>query len=231
MCALVVIGGCMGLATNIERWDMSAAIGMATEGIRAKYNIGAGGGGFGAADMEIASKLDGGKVLAVIHKMGKQHQHLELWSLFAYASPNWNRTEYSQRLFEYVINDWVFECAEQSHYVQIALFERIQVILPFVAGGVALELLSGADVVNVRGELVYHAVADRKILIAALVKYDCDKKGVTSESFIKKRTRYYQNHWQRYSPHIDSLRSIMLSYDTLARKIYKKQLENQLGAI
>lgn len=45
----------MGLCTNIEKWQMPAAIGMATEAIRAKYNEGAGGGGFGMADIEIGS--------------------------------------------------------------------------------------------------------------------------------------------------------------------------------
>ncbi|MGV3000769.1 hypothetical protein [Vibrio sp. E150_018] len=221
----------MGLVTNIEYWDMSAAIGMATEGVRAKYNVGSGGGGFGAADMEIASKLDGGKVLVAVHQMGQQFENLELWSMFAYASPNWNRSGRSKQLFEYVINDWVFECAEQGNFIQIAMFDRIKAILPLVAGGLALEQLSGADISNVRGDLVYHPVADRKAMIHALVELDCTNKGEHSESFVKKRTRYYQTNWARFSEHIERLKNIMVRYDTLARKIYKKQLEKQMMSI
>lgn len=221
----------MGLATNIEHWDMSAAIGMATEGVRAKYNTGGGGGGFGAADMEIASKLDGGKILAVVHQMGLQFENLALWVMFAYASPNWNRSSNSHKLFEFVINDWVFECAAEGNFIQMSMFERIQTILPMVAGGLALEQLSGADVSGGRNELVYHPVAERKALIATLVEHDCDNKGVFSDSFRKKRARYYQSHWDRFSVHIEHLRSIIVKYDTLARKIYKKQLEKQLGSI
>lgn len=59
----------MGLVINVERWDMAAAISIATEGIRAKYNAGSGGGGFGVADREIGAKLDGAKILAVIDQM------------------------------------------------------------------------------------------------------------------------------------------------------------------
>lgn len=221
----------MGLATNIEHWDMSAAIGMATEGVRAKYNTGGGGGGFGAADMEIASKLDGGKILAVVHKMGLQFENLGLWVMFAYASPNWNCSSSSHKLFECVINDWVLECAENGNFIQMSMFERIQTILPMVAGGFALEQLSGADVSGPRGDLVYHPVVERKVLIAALVALDCNNKGVFSDSYRKKRARYYQTNWNRFSVHIEHLRSIIVKYDTLARKIYKKQLEKQMMSI
>ncbi|MFV0576033.1 MAG: hypothetical protein ACK5NC_11565 [Vibrio sp.] len=221
----------MGLATNIEKWDMSAAIGMATEGVRAKYNAGGGGGGFGAADMEIASKLDGGKVLAVLHQMGLKFHLVTRWAMFAYASPNWNRSGSCELLFDTAINDWVMESCCAGQIIQRSMYERMRVIVPLIAGGLALEQLSGADVSRCNGELVYHAVADRKTYIAALVEYDCEKKGVFSESFKKKRTRYYQSNWSRFSCHVDHLRTKFLSYDTLARKTYKKQLEKQMMSI
>lgn len=221
----------MGLATNIEHWDMSAAIGMATEGIRAKYNAGGGGDGFGAADMEIASKLDGGKVLAAVAKMGAEFEHLTLWAMFAYASPNWNRSTSSEKLFEYIINDWVFSCAEHGNFIQNSVYERIKTILPFIAGGTALEQLSGADIEYRNGELLYHPASQRKVMINALVDFDCANKGVESDSYKKKRVRYYQNNWARYNGHVETIRSIIAKYDTTARKIYKKCLEKQMMAI
>lgn len=67
----------MGLVTSIEHWEMPAASGMATEGIRAKYSEGAGGGGFGAADYEIGAKLDGAKVLAAVERITMSREDLE----------------------------------------------------------------------------------------------------------------------------------------------------------
>lgn len=221
----------MGLATNIEHWDMSAAIGMATEGIRAKYNAGGGGGGFGAADMEIASKLDGGKVLAAVDAIGHEHRHLELWSMYAYASPLWNRHSNRDQLFEYIINDWVFDCAAQGVFVQERTYIRIKSLLPLVAGGLALEQHSGADTLKNHNGLSYVPVANRASFINVLVDVDCAQKGVDSESFVKKRTRYYQNHWSDWQAHIEAVRSIITKYDILARKLYKKELEKKNGAI
>lgn len=48
---------------------MPAAIGMATEGIRAKCNEGTVGAGFGPADYEIGAKLDGARVLAAVERI------------------------------------------------------------------------------------------------------------------------------------------------------------------
>lgn len=52
--------GCKGLVTSIEDWGMPSAIAMATEGVRAQYSGGVGGGGFGAADYEVDAKVDCG---------------------------------------------------------------------------------------------------------------------------------------------------------------------------
>lgn len=73
----------MGLVVQIEHWPMSAAIALATEGVKANYNPGVGGGGFGAADREIGSKLDGAKVLAALERIKRREKHLVDWSLFA----------------------------------------------------------------------------------------------------------------------------------------------------
>ncbi|WP_153448744.1 hypothetical protein [Vibrio algicola] len=221
----------MGLATNIEHWDMSAAIGMATEGVRAKYNVGGGGGGFGAADMEIASKLDGGKVLAAVDTVGREHRHLELWSMYAYASPLWNRHSNRDQLFEHIINDWVIQRANVGEFIQERTFDRVKALLPLIVGGMALEQFSGAEVTQKNGRLEYLPVTPRSVFIEVLVGVDCEQKDVHSETFTKKRTRYYQNNWARIAEHIEFIKSLIVKYDTLARKMYKKELEKQMMAI
>ncbi len=217
----------MGLVSNIELWNMSAAICMATEGIRANYNMGAGGGGFGAADREIGTKLDAGKILAAVDKVGAEHQHLADWSLFAYSAPGWNAKGRAERLFDTVLLDWVCSLGDQGIIVQEKTYNRMQVIIPFIAGGVALEQSAGASVVREYQELKYIPVCSRKALVDELVKFDCQVKQVDSESFIKKRKRYYQNNWSLWQAHVDEVRSRLLAYDLCARKLFKKVLETK----
>ncbi len=214
----------MGLVINVERWDMSAAIGMATEGIRAKYNYGAGGGGFGGADIEIGSKLDGAKVLAAIERMASKAQHLADWSLFAYASPLWNSTDNKTRLFESALNDWVVASAEQGIMIQKRTYERVQALIPVVAGGLALEQIGGAQTCQNIDGVKYSPSLTRSYLIHILVEVDCLDKQETRESFKKKRIRFYQNHWADWDKHIQSIRTIFITYDKSARKMFKYYL-------
>ena len=123
----------MGLVVQIERWSMAAAIALATEGIRAKYNSGVGGGGFGAADREIGAKLDAGKVLAVLDRIKKRQCHLSDWCLFAYASPGWNAKQNRERLLSALMNDWVMNGMVNDVLIQKRTFDKFAVIVPFVA--------------------------------------------------------------------------------------------------
>lgn len=220
----------MGLITNIEKWGMPAAIGMATEGIKAKYSQGVGGGGFGAADMEIASRIDGAKVLAVIDEIEKVSPHLADWSLFAYSSPYWNAQENRQRLFSHLLHDWAMKLAGNGVFIQERTFRRVETLVPLIAGGLALEQTSGADVSYHNSKLQYQPVTTRSALIAALVEFDCKEKDDFSESIWKKRQRYYQNHWSAWQQHVESIRAQLISYDQLARTLFKKALENKSGA-
>jgi hypothetical protein len=220
----------MGLVINIERWDMAAAIAMATEGVRAKYNSGGGGGGFGAADMEIGTKLDGAKVLSAVDNIGKKAQHLADWSMFAYASPMWNAKENKSRLIEHVLNDWVLGRTNVAT-VQKKTIERIRSLIPAVAGSLALEQASGADTTMVKGEVQYNAGLTRTYLISILVSTDSIECKDQSEQFKTKRRRHYQNHWESWAQHIDEIRSLLTRYDVAARNLYKKELEFKSGAI
>ncbi|AGN34144.1 hypothetical protein VPPG_00019 [Vibrio phage VD1] len=220
----------MGLVTSIERWEMPAAIGMATEGIRAKYNEGAGGGGFGAADYEIGAKLDGAKVLAAVERMASKAPHLADWSMFAYASPLWNSNENKTRLFESVMNDWVVCASEQGTMIQQRTHDKVKALIPVIAGGLALEQAGGAQTSLSEGSVKYTPTVTRAYLIHVLVEADSQDKDELSDGFKKKRTRYYQNHWSDWNQHVEAIRTLLVSYDQAARKLFKKELENKNGA-
>lgn len=221
----------MGLVVQIEHWPMPAAIALATEGVRANYNQGCGGGGFGAADREIGSKLDGAKVLAVIDEIAKNARHLSDWCLFAYSSPGWNSTRLTERLVENVAYDWVFSRYEQyNEIVQIRTYNKITPLIPLIAAGVALEQASGAEINKVNGELVYSPVATKIQLIQMLVSCDAKEANDDSLSFKKKRTIYYQKHWSRISVHVDTIKMILMRYDRIASKRFKEELAKEMGA-
>lgn len=226
---MLFLWGSMGLVTSIEHWGMPAAIGMATEGVRAKYSEGAGGGGFGAADYEIGAKLDGAKVLAAVENMANKAQHLSDWSLFAYASPGWNAKSNKERLIKCLMNDWVIAQSLKGVTIQKRTFEKFSVIVPIIAGGMALEQLSGPSVQQQNDHPVYLPSVPKAHLIALLVDYDRQQKGENSEGFKKKRTRYYQTHWERWEEHIECLRTILVGYDVAAQVRFRAELENKMG--
>ncbi|HCE2429442.1 TPA: hypothetical protein NGU10_001491 [Vibrio parahaemolyticus] len=215
----------MGLCVNIEKWQMPAAIGMATEAIRAKYNEGAGGGGFGMADIEMGSKLDAGKVLSTLEQINTVHPHLSDWAFFAYASPLWNSQSLTHRFIEHLLNDWLMECCFAGITLQEKVVKRIEAILPLIAGGFALEQMAGADVQFVAGEGHYKPVASRTAIINALVEHDCVANQVNSETYKKKRRRYYQSNFDVIQPHIESIRTILLGYDSLCQKLFRIGVE------
>ncbi|WPC72940.1 hypothetical protein [Vibrio porteresiae] len=219
----------MGLVVNIEHWPMAAAIALATEGVRASYNHGGGfGGGFGATDREIGSKLDGAKVLAVIECIGKKFKHLEDWMLFAYASPGWNDTRNRERFLTTALNDWAFAWLAKGVVVQERTGSKFRVILPLIASAFALEQASGAKVDNVNGDIYYSSAVKRESLISMLVDDDCILKGEYSDAFKKKRKRYYQANWSRWQEHIEIARTILINYDKYAQKLFKEELENKM---
>ncbi|MCG3743103.1 hypothetical protein EXA18_06320 [Vibrio cincinnatiensis] len=221
----------MGLVVQIEHWPMPAAIALATEGVRANYNQGCGGGGFGAADREIGSKLDGAKVLTAIDEISKNARHLSDWCLFAYSSPGWNSTRLTERLVENVAYDWVFSRYEQyNEIVQIRTYNKITPLIPLIAAGVALEQASGAEINKVNGELVYSPVATKIQLIQMLVSGDAKEANDDSLSFKKKRTIYYQKHWSRILVHVDTIKMILMRYDKIAQKRFKEELAKEMGA-
>ncbi|EOW9127444.1 hypothetical protein ACN1T7_001761 [Vibrio cholerae] len=221
----------MGLVVNLEHWPMPAAIALATEGVRANYNSGCGGGGFGAADREMACKIDGAKILSVIDAISHTDQHLADWCLFAYASPGWNSHKLTDRLIEHIAADWVFVHHEKTgEFIQKRTYSKIVAILPLIAGGLALEQASGACSDVCRGELVYNPAATKSAIIHELVHYDSELASDQSISFLKSRARYYQNHWDRIEQHIETIRSLLVCYDKAAQTKFKKLLENKMGA-
>ncbi|EKO3380826.1 hypothetical protein [Vibrio fluvialis] len=219
----------MGLVVQIEHWPMSAAIALATEGVKANYNPGVGGGGFGAADREIGSKLDGAKVLAALERIKRREKHLVDWSLFAYASPGWNANSNKERLIKCLMNDWVIAQSLKGVTIQKRTFQKFSVIVPIIAGGMALEQLSGPSVQQQNDHPVYLPLVPKAHLIALLVDYDCQQKGENSEGFKKKRTRYYQTHWERWEEHIECIRTILVGYDVAAQVRFRAELENKMG--
>ncbi|ENQ8613740.1 hypothetical protein ACEQ7L_000218 [Vibrio fluvialis] len=219
----------MGLVTNIEHWPMSAAIALATEGVKANYNPSVGGGGFGATDREIGSKLDGAKVLAALERIKRREKHLVDWSLFAYASPGWNANSNKERLIKCLMNDWVIAQSLKGVTIQKRTFEKFSVIVPIIAGGMALEQLSGPSVQQQNDHPVYLPLVPKAHLIALLVDYDRQQKGENSEGFKKKRTRYYQTHWERWEEHIECIRTILVGYDVAAQVRFRAELENKMG--
>ncbi|AUL97479.1 hypothetical protein [Vibrio vulnificus] len=227
----------MGLVTHVERWGMPAAIGMATEGVRAKYNIGAGGGGFGVADREIGAKLDGAKVLAAVDRMEHSAQHLSDWCMFAYASPLWNASENKKRFLQTVLNDWALFSAESGMVIQQKTFERMAAIIAVVAGGFALEQLQGASVNHTNGELAYQPKVTRSYLIHLLVAHDVEQfhatmleRDISLEQFENQRRRYYQTHWDSWAKHVEQVRTLLMNYDKAARTLFKQELAKQNGS-
>lgn len=219
----------MGLVVQIEHWPMSAAIALATEGVKAIYNPGVGGGGFGAADREIGSKLDGAKVLAALERIKRREKHLVDWSLFAYASPGWNANSNKERLIKCLMNDWVIAQSLKGVTIQKRTFEKFSLIVPIIAGGMALEQLSGPSIQQQNDHPVYLPLVPKAHLIALLVDYDRQQKGENSEGFKKKRTRYYQTHWERWEEHIECIRTILVGYDVAAQVRFRAELENKMG--
>ncbi|WP_315919931.1 hypothetical protein [Vibrio fluvialis] len=219
----------MGLVVQIEHWPMSAAIALATEGVKANYNPGVGGGGFGASDREIGSKLDGAKVLAALERIKRREKHLVDWSLFAYASPGWNANSNKERFIKCLMNDWVIAQSLKGVTIQKRTFEKFSVIVPVIAGGMALEQLSGPSVQQQNDHPVYFPLVPKAHLIPLLVDYDCQQKGENSEGFKKKRTRYYQTHWERWEEHIECIRTILIGYDVAAQVRFRAELENKMG--
>jgi hypothetical protein len=220
----------MGLVINIERWDMAAAIAMATEGVRAKYSEGTGGGGFGAADIEIGAKLDGAKILCAVERMENKAQHLADWCMFAYASPLWNAKENRNRLVDSVLNDWVLNQSKSDRTLQQKTVKRVKSIIPSIAGSLALEQASGADTTVVNGEVHYHSGLTRSYLISVLVSSDCEESNDETETFRGQRRRYYQTHWEPWAQYIDEIRNVLTRYDVTARKLFKKELEFKSGS-
>ncbi|WGY45046.1 hypothetical protein [Vibrio sp. ABG19] len=221
----------MGLVVQIERWPMAAAIALATEGVKANYNSGVGGGGFGAADREIGSKLDGAKVLAALDRIEKRQRHVADWCYFAYASPGWNAKQNRERLLTTLMNDWVLtNCLVNDVLIQRRTFDKFAVIVPFIAGGIALELASGASVTSTAEGPSYVPPTDKAHLISLLVDYDCEQKNEYSDGFKKKRTLYHQKHWSRWQEHIDCIRNTLMGYEKCAQAMFRKELANEMGA-
>ncbi|BBM66340.1 hypothetical protein VA249_29860 [Vibrio alfacsensis] len=216
----------MGLCTNIEHWPMPAAIGMATEGVKAKYNDGsAGGGGFGAADYQIGSKLDGAKVLAAVERMNRQAPHLADWAMFAYASPLWNSLTNKERLVDNLLLDWVVQSSEQGVLIQERTYNKVKAMVCGIAGALALEQMSGALTVDSHIGVEYNSSLTRQFLIELLVDAECKEKQDITEGFRRKRTRYYQNHWSEWVKHVESIRTILINYDKSAQNLFKKCLQ------
>lgn len=222
----------MGLVINIEHWPMPAAIALATEGVRASYNQGCGGGGFGAADREIGAKLDGAKVLAVIDQMEITAQHLADWCLFAYASPLWNSTDNKTRFLETLMNDWAVLSFEQGTVIQKKTFERMSCIASIVAGAFALEQIQGVSIINTDRGLSYQPKLTRSYLIHLLVEHDIKNasESARDSEFESKRRRHYQTHWDAWHSNIEQMRTLLMNYDRSARILFKKTLEKQNGS-
>lgn len=211
----------MGLVVGIERWPMPVAINMATDGITTKPIEGVSVKSGSDSDLEIGRRLDGAKVLSAVDAMDA---HLSDWSYFAYASPGWNNQGNRRRLVESVAADWVFEMLRQGHLIQRRTYDKVLPLIPFIAGGVAIELSEGARTEMVRSEIWYLPAVSRSTLIEVLVEYDCEHKKVNSESFKKRRKRYYQNNWERWQGHVDVIRTVLMGYDQAAQKSFKKHL-------
>ncbi len=215
----------MGLLTIIERRDMSAAIGMATEGIRTKYNVESGAGGYRSADTDIGLKVYRAKVLCVVERMSNKAQHLADWCMFAYASPFWNAKENKARLVDAVLNDWVLNQLNSGLAVQPKTIERIRSLIPVIAGGLALEQASGSETTAFNGDMHDKPSLTRTYLISVLVSVDCIESNDQSEQFKNTRRRHYQTHWGSWVQHIDEIRALLTKYDVAARELFRKEFE------
>lgn len=127
------------------------------------------------------------------------------------------------------MNDWVIAQSLKGVTIQKRTFEKFSVIVPVIAGGMALEQLSGPSVQQQNDHPVYFPLVPKAHLIPLLVDYDCQQKGENSEGFKKKRTRYYQTHWERWEEHIECIRTILIGYDVAAQVRFRAELENKMG--
>lgn len=123
------------------------------------------------------------------------------------------------------------DCCFTGITLQVKVVKRIEAILPLVAGGFALEQMAGADVQFVAGEGHYKPVASRTALIDTLVNHDCVVNQVNSETFKKKRKRYYQTHFDVIKPHIECIRQYCWSTTLYVKNSLGLGLKNKTGQI
>lgn len=214
----------MGFVIALERWPMSAAISLATKGLNTRNALEMRGGGFDAVDLEIGIRLDGAKVLRAVDAM---HEHLTDWSYFAYASPGWSNHGNRVRLVDSIAADWVFDNLAKGVLIQKRTYDKMASLIPYIASGLAIELSSGAKTEVKSGEVRYVSNLSRSTFIALLVEFECKVKSVFSESYKKKRKRYYQNNWKRWQAHIEMIRGIVVRYDNAAQKSFEKHLNKK----
>ncbi len=118
----------MGLVVDIEKWPVSAAITMATEGVTANYGE-VTSGGDGTADRKICKMLDKGKVLAAV---GKLPSHLSGWLLVAYAAPGYLSDAQANVFYREVIGEFISRYGDAGFKLSEAKWDRVMAIVPLI---------------------------------------------------------------------------------------------------
>lgn len=187
----------MGLVVDIEKWPVSAAITMATEGVTANYGE-VTSGGDGTADRKICKMLDKGKVLAAV---GKLPSHLSGWLLVAYAAPDYLSDARAQEFYREVIGEFISRVCDEGVKLADAKWENVLNAVPLICYDVARH---GND------PRLHFSVAEYS---AALVA-GTDIKASTV------RTHFTRD----WLPAINLIKSILYTWDELAQKGLRNEL-------
>ncbi|MGL4270204.1 MAG: hypothetical protein ACRCR6_10565 [Plesiomonas sp.] len=186
----------MGLVVDIEKWPVSAAITMATEGVTANYGE-VTSGGDGTADRKICKMLDKGKVLAAVDKLAS---HLSGWLLVAYAAPGYLSDARAQVFYRDLIGEFMSRYGDADFKLPEAKWERVMAIVPLICYDVARH---GND------PRLHFSVAEYS---AALVAGTDIKASTVRMS------------WKRdWLPAVDLIKSILYMWDELAKNGLRKE--------
>lgn len=220
----------MGLIKNIERWKMSSAVSMATETFCTANHPSLPALSFptySLQDMvqEAGLTKEAQTVMSALGRMAEESSVLSDWCLYAYAFPQWGRDEVKRRLYKSVLNEWQLTQGEQ---IEPEILNGVRALIPMVAEQLAVEL-NQKGINATCGELHGRMTMTRAYLINILLsQYDenCEQPGerFSEEAKAALKAQYLQ-HWSEWEARIESVRALMLEFDSQAGQMFCSELE------
>lgn len=187
----------MSLVLDLSHLTVPMAITIATEGITANFGE-ATIGGDRTADRKICKMLDKGKILAIVDKLPS---HLSGWLLVAYAAPGYLSDSAAKTFYDELISEFIGRCVVTGVRLSESKWERVMEIVPLICYDVARH---GND------PRIQFSVAE---YTAALV-----------EGTDLKPSSVRTNYTRDWLPSIDLIKSILYSWDELAKVSFRRDI-------